>query len=94
MLTVASGIPTSTLPKLLGAIGEALANSAHVEFVLDWLTAVATAHGGAIQQLSASEVRPAIRALQRSVADIHDSLKTACDSNLFTLRYLSQAGQS
>lgn len=88
---VAAGLPTSSLPAMLAALVEALTASPHLEFVLDWVKAVCTAHGSAIQNLTASAVQPALRALQRVVAQLHDQLTPACDSNLYTLRYLSQA---
>ncbi len=48
--------------------------------------------GGALQGTPVSEVGPPLRLLQRAVAQLHTSLATACDSNLYMLRYLRDAG--
>ena len=91
---VARKIPTMTLPKLLGAVNVALTSSAHMEYMLDWISAIFTAHGRVMRsQIAASEIQPSIRALQHSVAELHEGLTATCESNLFTLQYLSQSGQ-
>jgi len=88
---VASGVPTSSLSTVLAALAEAMVQSPHLEFVLDFVQAICTVHGGAIQSLAASEVQAPLRSLQRVVAQIHDQLSSASDSNMYTLQYLSQA---
>ena len=48
--------------------------------------------GGDLQGASVNEVGPPLRSLQRAVAQLHTSLAIACDSNLYMLRYLRDAG--
>lgn len=47
-----------------------------------------------MQKISASEVQPAMRGLQRSITQLYEALTSSCESNLFLLQYLSQAGQT
>jgi hypothetical protein len=91
VLSVASGVPTSSLSTVLAALAEAMVQSPHLEFVLDFVQAICTVHGGAIQSLAASQVQAPLRALQRVVGQVHDQLSSASDSNMYTLQYLSQA---
>ena len=49
VLSVASGVPTSALPTVLAALAEALVQSPHLEFVLDFVKAICTVHGGSLQ---------------------------------------------
>jgi len=70
VLSVASGVPTSSLPTVLAALAESLVQSPHLEFVLDFVKAVCTVHGGTLQGLAASEVQAPLKALQRVVAQV------------------------
>lgn len=45
------------------------------------------------QAMQASATMPVFRALQQAVTKAHEDLASACDSNLYTLRYLCSAGQ-
>lgn len=37
---------------------------------------------------------PVFRLLQQSLTNMHDSLASTCDANLYTLRYLSMIGKA
>lgn len=89
---VAADIPTSGLAIVLSAIAEALTSSPHLEFWLDWLQTICTAHGVIIQG-SAAAVQGPLRSLQRVVAHIYDQLSSLCNSNVYLLQFLCQAGQ-
>ena len=88
--SVAAGIPTSSLRAVLEVLADGLTSSPHLEFVLNWIQALCTIHGGTIQSLAAKDVQPSLRALHRVVAQVHEQLCAACDSNLYTLQYLSR----
>ena len=91
--SVAAGVPTSALPTVLAVLAEALTDSPHLEFVLGWVQSLCVVHGGALQNTAQNAgALPPLRALQRAVAQVHDQLAVACDSNLYTLEYLTAAG--
>lgn len=91
---MAAGLPTSALPVVLQAFAVALTASPHLEFWLDWVKAICMVHGSVIQTFVASQAAPALRALHQAVAQAYEQLAPACDSNLYALRYLGQAGNS
>lgn len=88
---MATDLPTSSLATVLRTLAEAIGGSPHLEFLLDWVRAVCTAHGPVLQSMAAGDVTPPLRALQRGLAELQSQLTTACDGNMYTLRYLSQA---
>lgn len=88
----AADIPAASLAMVLLAIANALASSPHLEFWLDWLQHICTAHGAVIQASLASMQTP-LRSLQRIVAQLYDQLSSLCNSNVYSLQYLCQAGQ-
>ncbi|BDA43560.1 probable periodic tryptophan protein 2 [Coccomyxa sp. Obi] len=45
------------------------------------------------QAMPASRTMPVFRALQQAVSKAHEDLASACDSNLYTLRYLCAASK-
>ncbi|KAK9845761.1 hypothetical protein WJX81_001752 [Elliptochloris bilobata] len=89
---VARGLPQAALAPMVGALGELLGGSAHLEFLLRWVHTLCVAQGRALQALPASQSAPALRALQQAVAQRHDDLAAASEANLHTLRYLCAAG--
>ena len=46
------------------------------------------------QGMPSSATMPAFRALQTAVTKAHEDLASACDTNLYTLRYLCAAGNA
>jgi periodic tryptophan protein 2 len=46
------------------------------------------------QGMPSSATMPAFRALQTAVTKAHEDLASACDANLYTLRYLCAAGNA
>ena len=47
-----------------------------------------------LQKVPTSVTMPVFRLLQQSLTNMHDSLASTCDANLYTLRYLSMVGKS
>jgi hypothetical protein len=45
------------------------------------------------QGLPSSTTMPVFRGLQRAITKAHEDLSSACDSNLYALRYLSEAAE-
>lgn len=91
--SVAGGVPSASVPQVLVALASYLADSPHLEFLLGWLRDICIKHGRTLQNEKASIVMPAIRSLQQVLGKTHDDLSAACDSNLYTLQYLSAVGR-
>ena len=90
---VANGVPSASVPAVLTALAEELGESPHLQFLLNWVEAVAVRHGSSLQKAPAATVMPALRALQRVLARTHEDLAGASESNLYTLAYLCAAGK-
>jgi periodic tryptophan protein 2 len=89
---VAATLPPAAAPALLGALGEALGASPHVEHVLRWAQAVCARHGAAAAAAPGGAA-PALRALHKALAGLQEDLGGAAEGNLYALRYLCAAGQ-
>lgn len=88
---VAASVPTATVVPLLTSLAGSLATSPHLEFMLAWLHALCMHHGNMLQvhgSGSHSAVMPALRAVQKSLFQVHEDISTACQTNVYTLRYL------
>ena len=46
------------------------------------------------QKIPTSMTMPVFRLLQQSLTNMHDSLASTCDANLYMLRYLSTVGKA
>lgn len=91
---VASGVPTASVASVLQALAECLSETPHVEFALRWVRALCARHAAALQTMPSSVTLPVFRSLQRVLTRLQDDLSTAAESNLYTLRYLSAAGEA
>lgn len=88
---VAATLPAAVAPALLAALGEALPSTPHLEHVLGWVKAVCARHGAAIQAQPGAAA-PALRALQKGLAQLQEDLAATCESNLYSLEYLCSVG--
>ena len=88
-----STVPKSFVAQLLSALVELLAESAHAEFLLQWISAVCHAHAGLLQG-GGADVQPLLRALQKGTNRMHADLAGACEANLYTLEYLTSGAAS
>lgn len=89
---VAASVPSATVVSLLTCLAEALASSPHLEFMLAWVHALCTHHGNVLQVHSSSThsaVLPALRAVQKSLFRVHEDISTACQTNVYTLQFLT-----
>lgn len=90
---VAAALPAAVVPRLLGALGEALPESPHLEHLLGWVRAVCSRHGAAVLTRP-GDAAPALRTLQKALAGVQEDLAGTCEANLYTLRYLCAAGEA
>ena len=91
---LANQLPAAVVPRLLGALGELLPHTPHIEYLLGWAKALCVRHGAAIQAGGGSGALPALRSLQKAVARLHEDLATTCEANMYSLQYLTTAGRS
>ena len=88
---MAASVPSAAVVPLLQSLAVSLATSPHLEFVLAWLHALCMHHGSMLQVQGSSThsaLMPALRAVQKSLFQVHEDLSTACQTNVYTLRYL------
>lgn len=96
--SVASTLPGALVPQLLGPLAEMLHASPHVEHVLRWVEALCLRHGAAIEARQVhnsgggagigARIAPALRALQRATASLHEEVGALVEGNLYGLRYI------
>ena len=60
----------------------------HVEHVVSWLNQMCSRHAIAMQQMS-NKTEPVLRGLQKSLNQLESDIGELCDSNVYSLRYLS-----
>ena len=94
MPLLANQLPAAVVPRLLGALGELLPHTPHIEYLLGWAKALCVRHGAAIQAGGGGGALPALRSLQKAVARLHEDLATTCEANMYSLQYLTTAGRS
>lgn len=89
LTTVSSSLPKPSLylPQLLALIAEAFSSSAHVEFLLRWVQALALQHGELLKS-SGSGLMPVLRSLQKALGRLHGDLAELSEGNMYTLEYL------
>ena len=84
---VVHALPTVYLGRLLRFVAYAAEETPRLEFNLVWIHSLLTSHGRYLKDNSGT-FGPELRAVQRAVDDIHNSLNTLMDYNSYTLNYL------
>ncbi|KAI1963922.1 U3 snoRNP protein [Ophidiomyces ophidiicola] len=84
---IVRSLPTVYLTRLLRFVATAADTSPHLEFNLLWIRALLSIHGRYIKDHSGS-FAPELRAVQRAIDGIRDSLKRLVDKNMYALDYL------
>ncbi|KAF9225973.1 WD40 repeat-like protein [Gyrodon lividus] len=84
---VARQVPVVYISALLQFIAEHLEKSPHLEFDLLWIRAVLMAYGRYLRDRS-GEFAPVLRAAQKALGDVEQSISRLCDENTSTLRYM------
>ncbi|KIK99184.1 hypothetical protein PAXRUDRAFT_823013 [Paxillus rubicundulus Ve08.2h10] len=84
---VARQVPVVYISALLQFTAEHLEKSPHLEFDLLWIQAVLMAHGRYLRDRS-GEFAPVLRAAQKALGDVEQSISSLCDENTSTLHYL------
>lgn len=88
---VAKQLPVLYLSQVLQLIATRLdpaSQSPHVEFHLQWLTALFNAHGPEIRSKSSTTYAPVLRAVQMALNELRANVKSVCDRNTATMLYL------
>ena len=87
--SVIATLPTSVLVPVLQALANIMADGTpHVEHVVSWLNQMCSRHAIAMQQMS-NKTEPVLRGLQKSLNQLESDIGELCDSNVYSLRYLS-----
>ncbi|GCB19685.1 periodic tryptophan protein 2 homolog [Aspergillus awamori] len=84
---VVRSVPTVYLPRLLRFVAHAAEETPHLEFNLLWIEALFSSHGRYFKENSGS-FAPELRAVQRAVDEINNSLKRLTEKNIHNLNYL------
>ena len=84
---VVRSLPTVYLPRLLRFVAHAAEETPHLEFNLLWIHSLLSSHGRYLKDNSGT-FAPELRAVQRAIDDIHNSLNSLMDYNSYTLDYL------
>ena len=84
---VVDALPTVYLPRLLRFVASAAEETPRLEFNLIWIYSLLNSHGRYLKDNSGA-FAPELRALQRAIDGIHNSLNTLMDYNSYTLNYL------
>lgn len=86
---IVTNLSPKCIERLLLIISNALENSKHLEYYLNWSTCLLTIHGSSI---SIQKNMPAIIALQKSLNTKYDQLSKICDFNKYTIQYVARLG--
>ncbi|KAH7887052.1 quinon protein alcohol dehydrogenase-like superfamily [Phlebopus sp. FC_14] len=84
---VARQVPVVYLSGFLQFVAEHLEKSPHLEFDLLWTQALLVTHGRYLRDRS-GEFAPVLRAVQRALGDVEQTVSRLCDENTSTLQYL------
>ncbi|BCR98861.1 snoRNA-binding rRNA-processing protein PWP2 [Aspergillus luchuensis] len=84
---VVRSVPTVYLPRLLRFVAHAAEETPHLEFNLLWIEALFSNHGRYFKENSGS-FAPELRAVQRAIDEINNSLKRLTEKNIHNLNYL------
>ncbi|KIJ61864.1 hypothetical protein HYDPIDRAFT_176835 [Hydnomerulius pinastri MD-312] len=84
---VARQVPVVYISALLHFVAEHLEKSPHLEFDLLWVQAVLMSHGRYLRDRN-GEFAPVLRAVQKALGDVEQSVSSLCDENTSTLLYL------
>ncbi|KAI5301544.1 hypothetical protein KEM56_001614, partial [Ascosphaera pollenicola] len=80
-------LPTVYLPRLLSFVANSTDESPHIEFNLRWIEGLLRIHGRYLKDRS-GQFATELRAIQRVVDEVRDSLKRLTEQNYYTLDYL------
>lgn len=84
---ILSSLPTVYLPRLLVFVANLTDDSPHIEFNLRWIEGLLRIHGRYLKDHS-GQFATELRAIQRVVDEVRDSLKRLTEQNYYTLDYL------
>ena len=88
---VAAQLPRKHLETVLGLVAARLnpaSRSPHVEFHLQWLTALFNAHGELLRGESATTYAPVLRAVQMALNELRSNVKRTSDENTAAMLYV------
>lgn len=87
---VCGEVPRLFLARLLQVLCEEVRGTAYLEYYVTWLTWILRLHG---QYLRANPRRymAALRSVQKCVLEHYNRCRSTTDSNIYTLRFLSEA---
>lgn len=91
IVLVATQLPLVYLSQMLQLVATRLdptSASPHVEFHLQWLTALFNAHGAEIRARSSTLYAPVLRAVQMALNELRANVKTTCDRNTSSMLYV------
>ncbi|KAL4079545.1 WD40-repeat-containing domain protein [Scleroderma citrinum] len=80
-------VPTVYIAALIQFVAEHMEKSPHLEFDLIWIRAILMSYGRYLRDRS-SEFAPVLRAMQRSLGDIEQSISSLCEENTSALHFL------
>lgn len=90
--SVCQAAPVQVVPRLLDHLADLASRSPHLEFLLRWIQRLGVSHGPQLKDLPAPVLMPPLRALQQVLGRVHDDLAPLCESNAYTLDFLSSLG--
>ncbi|KIK25932.1 hypothetical protein PISMIDRAFT_676441 [Pisolithus microcarpus 441] len=84
---VARQIPVVYIAALLRFVAEHMEKSPHLEFDLIWVRAILMSHGRYLKDRS-GEFAPVLRAVQKALVDVEQSISSLCEENTFMMLFL------
>ncbi|XP_077866137.1 LOW QUALITY PROTEIN: periodic tryptophan protein 2 homolog [Saccoglossus kowalevskii] len=89
---ICQNLPEVYVDKMLTFVATQLECSRHLEYYLDWCVKLLTLHGSQLKARAGS-VMSIITSVQKSVSTKYDDLAKLCDSNKYTMQYISFIGK-
>ena len=87
--SVVATLPSAVIVPIVKSLAGILDNGTpHVEHIISWLHQICARHGIAIQHMS-TQVEPVLKGIAKSLNQLHDDLGGLCESNIYSLRYLT-----
>ena len=87
---VCNEVPRLFLARLLQVLCEEARETAYLEYYVSWLTWILRLHGQYIR-LNPRRYMASLRSVQKCVLEHYNRCRSTADSNLYTLRFLSEA---
>lgn len=85
---LARELPETYVDPTLRFVAHELERSPHVEFHLAWISALFNAHGQHLRRYSTARYGPTLRAVQKGLQGVQESIVKLSDDNSFTLEFL------